>query len=137
MSGLIVEANDQGDDYAFSMNGFQHAAALAPVAKYDKRYARAIAKWILNVTNASRLFYSHALPQGNQEPASYAWSKMYDPNSCIPYESIKQNYKGIQPLAMGDAVKGGWATTDLSLYSGSAVGYLAAIIDTTNVKGIL
>ena len=40
-------------------------------------------------------------------------------------------------LIMGDAVKGGWALTDLSLYSGSSVGYMAGIIDTTNVSGIL
>lgn len=40
------------------MNGFQQAAALAPVAKYDKRYARAIGKWLLNIANASRLFYN-------------------------------------------------------------------------------
>ena len=137
VSGLIGEANDSGDDYAFSMNGFQHAAALAPVAKYDKRYARAIGKWILNLANASRLFYRNALPQANQEPASYAWSTQYDTNACIPYESMKQNWNGTQPVAMGDAVKGGWAATDLSMYSGSAVGYLAAVIDSTNVKGIL
>lgn len=49
VSGLIGEANDNGDDYAFVMNGFQQAAALAPVAKYDKRYARAIGKWLLNI----------------------------------------------------------------------------------------
>ncbi|MFA5045785.1 MAG: hypothetical protein WC542_07635, partial [Paludibacter sp.] len=137
VSGLIGEANDGGDDYAFSMNGFQHAAALAPVAKYDKRYARAIGKWLLNLANSSRLFYRNALPQANQEPASYAWATQYDPKACIPYESMKQNWNGTQPVAMGDAVKGGWAATDLSMYSGSAVGYLAAIIDTTNVKGIL
>ncbi len=137
VSGLIGEANDGGNDYAFSMNGFQHAAALAPVAKYDKRFARAIGKWLLNLANSSRLFYRNALPQTNQESASYAWSVQYDANSCIPYESMKQNWNGTQPFAMGDAVKGGWAATDLSMYSGSSVGYLAAIIDTTNVKGIL
>ena len=137
VSGLIGEANDGGDDYAFSMNGFQHAAALAPVAKYDKRYARAIGKWILNVANASRLFYTNALPQTNQEAASYAWSIQNDPNACIPFESMKQNWNGTQPKAMGDAVKGGWAATDLSLYSGSSVGYLASIIQKTNIDGIL
>jgi len=137
VSGLIGEANDTGDDYAFSMNGFQHAAALVPVAKYDKRYARAIAKWILNLANSSRLFYREALPQANQEPASYNWATQYDTNACIPYESMKQNWNGTKPMAMGDAVKGGWAATDLSMYSGSAVGYLAAVIDKTNVEGIL
>ena len=30
VSGLIGEANDAGNDYAFIMNGFQHAAALVP-----------------------------------------------------------------------------------------------------------
>jgi len=137
VSGLIGEANDGGDDYAFSMNGFQHAAALAPVAKYDKRYARAIGKWLLNLANSSRLFYNNALPQANQEPTSYAWSKLNDPNACIPFESMKQNWNGTKPMAMGDAVGGGWAATDLSMYSGSAVGYLAGIIQKTTVEGIL
>jgi len=136
-SGLIGEANDAGDDYAFSMNGFQHAAALAPVAKYDKRYARALGKWMLNLANASRLFYANALPSANQEQASFTWSTQYDTTACIPYESMKQTWNGIQPCAMGDAVKGGWAATNLSLYSGSSVGYLASIIEKTNVEGIL
>jgi len=137
VSGLIGEANDAGDDYAFSMNGFQHAAALAPVAKYDKRYASAIGKWILNLANASRFFYRNGLPQANQEPASYAWANQYDTSACIPYESMKQNWNGIKPYAMGDAVNGGWAATDLSMYSGSSVGYLASIIEKTNIEGIL
>lgn len=137
VSGLIGEANDLGDDYAFSMNGFQHAAALAPVAKYDKRYARMLGKWMLNLANSSRLFYANALPSANQEQASYAWSTQYDTTACIPYESMKQNWNGIKPCVMGDAVKGGWAATNLSLYSGSSVGYLAAIIEKTNVEGIL
>ena len=137
VSGLIGEANDAGNDYAFLMNGFQHAAALIPVVKYDKRYAKAIGKWILNLANASRLFYTDGLPQANQESASYIWSKQYDANACIPFESMKQNWNGQKPFAMGDAVKGGWAPTNLSLYSGSSVGYMAAAIETTDVDGIL
>ena len=137
VSGLIGEANDKGNDYAFVMNGFQHAAALAPVAKYDKRYARAIAKWILNLANASRLFYANGLPDANQHPAGNSWAKQYDTGFTIPFEAMKQVAEGKSPYAVGDAVKGGWATTDLSLYSGSSVGYLASIINTTNVEGIL
>lgn len=137
VSGLVGEANDGGNDYAFVMNGFQHAAALAPVAKYDKRYARAIAKWILNLANASRLFYPNGLPDANQHPAGNSWAKQFDPWSCIPFEAMKQIDNGKSPFAVGDAVKGGWATTDLSLYSGSSVGYLASIINKTNVEGIL
>ncbi|MCX6226758.1 MAG: T9SS type A sorting domain-containing protein [Bacteroidia bacterium] len=135
VSGLIGEANDGGDDYAFVMNGFQQVAALAPIPKYDKRYARAIAKWILNVTNASRLFYWNALPQTNQD--SYAWASANDPTACIPHESMKEIWGGRSPYATGDAIGGGWAATNLSLYSGSGVGYLAAVAKTTNIPGIL
>ena len=135
VSGLIGEANDGGNDYAFVMNGFQQAAALAPLPKYDKRFAKAIAKWILNVTNASRLFYWNALPQSNQD--SYAWVSANDPTACIPHESMKQILQGQTPFATGDAIGGGWASTNLSLYSGSSVGYLAAVVQTTNIPEIL
>ncbi len=135
VSGLIGEANDGGNDYAFVMNGFQQAAALAPLPKYDKRYARAIAKWLLNITNASRLFYWNALPQTNQD--SYEWASLYDPTACIPYESMKEVLQGKSPFATGDAIDGGWAATNLALYSGSSVGYLSAVAHTTNVPEIL
>lgn len=137
VSGLIGEANDAGNDYAFVMNGFQQAAALAPVAKYDKRYARAIGKWMLNLSQASRLFYHNALPEELQEPAGAAWLGVYDLNACMPFESMKQRYEGKTPYAMGDAVRGGWAATDVSLYSGSSVGYLAAVVDNTDVEGMI
>ena len=136
VSGLVGEAKDGGNDYAFIMNGFQHAGALAPVAKYDKRYAKALAKWLLNLSNASRYFYPGALPAANQEATSLAWATTNN-IEAIPYESIKETYSGKSPLAMGDALKGGWAPTDLSLYSGSSVGYLGGIVSTTNVEGIL
>lgn len=137
VSGLIGEAKDDGDDYAFIMNGFQHAAALAPVVKYDKRYAKATGKWILNLANASRLFYPGFLPEVNQDGISLSWSKEYDKSACIPYESIKEVWEGKNPFAMGDALRGKWAPTNLSLYSGSSVGYLASIIEKTNIEGIL
>lgn len=135
VSGLIGEANDGGNDYAFIMNGFQQAAALAPLPKYDKRYAKVIAKWILNVTNASRLFYRNSLPENQQD--SYAWASENDPAACIPYESMKQLWSGKTPFATGDALRGGWAATNLSLYSGSSVGYLAAVVQKTNIPEIL
>jgi hypothetical protein len=137
VSGLIGEANDAGNDYAFVMNGFQQAAALAPAVKYDKRLARAYGRWMLNVANASRLFYPGFLPESNSESASYQWSRSNDANSVIPYESMKEKWNGVTPFAMGDAVGGGWAATNLSFYSGSSVGYLAAVVATTNVEAIL
>lgn len=137
VSGLIGEANDKGDDYAFVMNGFQQVAALAPAVKYDKRFARAYGRWVLNVANASRLFYVGFLPEANMEPASYTWSVEHDPYHVIPYESMKEVWNGVSPYAMGDAVRGKWAGTNLSLYSGSSVGYLAAVVEKTDVDAVL
>lgn len=135
VSGLIGEANDQGDDYAFLMNGYQQAAALVPLARYDKRYARAIAKWVLNLANASRLLYPAYLPASQQD--DYTWSSTYDPQSVIAYEALKENWQGVALYGTGDAKRNGWAHTNLGLYGASHVGYLASVVATTNVAGIL
>ena len=135
VSGLIGEANDGGNDYAFVMNGFQQAAALVPMVKYDKRFARAMAKWTLNLANASRLFYSQYLPQTSQD--DFDWSSSHDPQSVIAYEALKENIGGKKLYGTGDAKNGGWAETNLSLYSSSSVGYLAAVVNPTDVDGIL
>ena len=55
VSGLVGEANDSGNDYAFQMNGVQQAAALVPMVRYDKRFARAIGKWMLHLASAMAL----------------------------------------------------------------------------------
>jgi hypothetical protein len=87
------------------------------------------------VTNASRLFYWNALPEDLQD--SYSWASAHDPTACIPHESMKELWGGKSPFATGDAINGGWAVTNLSLYSGSSVGYLAAVVESTNVPEIL
>ena len=135
VSGLIGEANDAGNDYAFAMNGFQQAAALVPMVKYDKRFARDIAKWTLNLANASRLYYPKYLPQISQD--DYAWSSQNDPGSVIAYEALKENLDGKKLYGTGDAKRNGWAQTNLGIYGSSHVGYLAAVVDTTDVQGIL
>ena len=134
-SGLVGEANDAGNDYAFQLNGVQQAAMLAPMVRYDKRFARAIGKWILNLANATRLFYQGYLP-ANQQDATL-WSNTYDPQHVIGYESLRQKYSGLSPYSTGDALGGGWAGTNLSLYSTSSIGYLGAILEKTNVEKIL
>lgn len=135
VSGIIGEANDGGNDYAFLMNGFQQASALVPMTKYDKRFAKAIAKWMLNLSNASRLFYPGYLPAQNQD--DYDWSSQNDPESIIAYEALKENIEGKRLYGTGDAKRSGWAETNLGLYGSSHVGFLAAIVDTTDVEGIL
>lgn len=133
--GLIGEANDNGNDYAFMMNGFQQAAALVPMVRYDHRFAKAIAKWVLNMANASRLFYPAYLPANMQDNAT--WAQAYDPESYIAYEALREIKHGHSPYATGDAIDGSWAQTNLMLYGSSHVGYLAAILESTNIEGIL
>lgn len=135
VSGLVGEANDAGNDYAFQLNGVQQAGALLPMVRYDKRFARAIGKWILNLANATRLFYPGYLPASMQDAAT--WSDQYDPNHVIGYEALRERLNGLSPVSTGDALKGGWAGTNLSLYSTSSIGYLGAIVETTSVPQIL
>lgn len=136
VSGLIGEANDGGNDYAFALNGYQQAAALVPLMKYDKRFTRDLAKWTLNVANASRFFY-RPYPTSQDD---LAWSTTNDPDAVIGYEALKErdSHNGNLPLrATGDAKRNGWAATNLGLYGSSSVGYLAAVLDVTDVSGIL
>ena len=135
VSGLVGEANDAGNDYAFQLNGVQQAAMLAPMVRYDKRFARAIGKWMLNLANATRLFYQGYLPSAQQDAT--AWSTTYDPEHVIGYESLRQKYQNFSPYSTGDALNGGWAGTNLSLYSTSSIGYLGALVEKTNVDKIL
>ncbi len=137
--GLIGEVNGT-NNYPFAMNGFELAGDLVPMVRYDSRFATAIGKWVLNLANASRLFYPKYLPAANQDQPSWQWASQYDTNSYIAHESMHQynpsNF-AVSPYAMGDAESGGWGNTNLALYGASHVGILAGIIDTTNIPGIL
>ena len=133
VSGLIGEIS--GNDYAFMMNGFEQVGALVPLVRYDERFARAIAKWVLNIANASRLFYPNYLPAQKQD--SDEWSAVYDPQSYIGHEAMRKEKYGISPYATGDAIDGGWGKTNLVLYGSSHVGILGGIIDMTDVPKIL
>jgi hypothetical protein len=134
------------EQYAFTMNTFSHAAALVPVVKYNPAYSRTIGKWILNLANASRLFYADEHPK-NRQTSSY-WDG--DPDHVISYEGCRKNLdngnffavlKGVLadegPYGIGDQVKRQNAATDICPYGSSWVGMLASIVDTTNVEKIL
>ncbi|MBK7337911.1 MAG: hypothetical protein IPJ00_17900 [Saprospirales bacterium] len=135
VSGLIGEANDNGNDYAFQMNGAQQAAALVPMVRYDKRFARAIGKWMLNLANANRLFFPGFLPASLQ--GASAWSAANDPDQVIGYEALRELWQGNSPFSTGDALQGGWAATNLALYGTSSIGYLGALVEKTDVTKIL
>ncbi|MCB2199899.1 T9SS type A sorting domain-containing protein [bacterium] len=134
VDGLIGEATGN-NDYAFMMNGFQQASTLVPMVRYDDRYARAIGKWVLNLANATRLFYPYSLDGDHQD--SEWWSEAHDPNSWIGHESMREEWNGFSPFATGDASSGGWGATNLMLYASSHVGYLGGMLSTTPVEGIL
>lgn len=134
VSGLIGEVNGS-NDYAFLMNTFEQAGALVPMVRYDDRFARAIGKWVLNASNAARLFYTNYLPNQNQD--SEEWSHQYDPSSYIGHEAIRQSLYASSPYATGDAISGGWGYTNLALYGSSHVGIFGGIIDATNIPMIL
>lgn len=105
-AGLVGEVI--GDDYAFAMNTFEMIGALAPLVRYDERFARAIGKWALNAANASRLFYHPYLPAENQD--SKEWAATYDKDGVIAYEALREkdlnSNKVRLPPAMPNATAG-------------------------------
>lgn len=134
------------EQYAFAMNSFSHAAALTPIVKYNPAYARTIGKWMLNLSNAARLFYPDEHPRNRQSSA--VWDG--DPEHVICYEGLRKNldngnhfqvFKGVLaeegPYAVGDQVKFGTSFTDICIYGSAWVGMLASIVDTTDVEMIL
>jgi hypothetical protein len=142
VSGLQGSITD-GGGYAFFMNSVAMAWPLVPMVKYEPQYARAIGKYMLNVVNASRLFYP------DQADNQHQWlPDLKDlTHGIIGYEGIRKadDYripalKNISPVSTGDGPK--WAPGQpresmFSLYSTSIVGVFGAIVDTTEVKGIL
>ena len=115
VDGLVGSATD-GGGYAFAMNSFQYVGTLAPLARYDPRYAHDLGKWILNVANAARLFYGNAHDAEHQ--SSYAWSSAYDSNSVIAYEGLRKWKRSATSVALGDCgaaagkvVQGSFAST--------------------------
>ena len=125
--------------YGFSMNTFA-TAYLAPAVKYDHRYAKAVGKFLLNVSNAARFFYPDQMPSNKQ---SHGSSYISSREKVIPYEGLRKSESGQSPRATGDPSRYGsqWGlhpdTKDLSLYSGSWVGLFGAIFNNTNVDRIL
>lgn len=83
LAGSVTDTNG----YAFAMNTFEWAGALTPIARYDPRFARSIGRWMLNLVNASRLFYPNALPASHQDNRD--WADHFDAASCLGYEGLR------------------------------------------------
>ncbi|MDD5695915.1 MAG: hypothetical protein PHD61_11505, partial [Bacteroidales bacterium] len=132
-----------GGGYGFFMNSVALAWPLVPMVKYEPRYAKAIGKYMLNAVNACRLFYPDQVDDAHQ------WlPELKDiTKGIIGYEGIRKtddydnpSLKGITPVSLGDGPK--WVAGQpeesmFSLYSTSIAGVFGAIVQTTDVEGIL
>ena len=142
VSGLQGSITD-GGGYAFLMNSIKPAWPFIPLVKYQPQYACAIGTWMLNNTSACRLFYPGYIDEQHQ------WApELKDmTNNTIAYEGLrkhddygKKELKDVSPVAIGDGpkwIKGNPTASMFSVYSSSPVGILGAIVNTTNVEGIL
>lgn len=133
-----------GGGYAFLMNSFDLAWPLVPMVRYNNHYADAVGKWMLNVTNAARLFYPYEIDDQHQ----WLPERKDITKNVIAYEGLrkedhfykKESLNGISPVAEGDGPR--WAKDQpeismFSLYSSAQVGIFGAIVKKTNVEKIL
>ena len=137
--GLQGSTTD-GGGYAFLMNSFEMALALVPLVKYAPEFAVAIGKWMLNNASATRLFYPENIADENQ----FLPHLKHLTNNNIGYEGIRYTDRygkySANPIAEGDGpswTKNNPEETMFSLYSSSPVGIFGAIIEKTDVEGIL
>lgn len=138
VAGLMGSQTD-GGGYAFAMNSFS-IALMAPMAKYDARYASLVGAWLQNVDHAARFFYPDQMTADQQ---SHGDRFIDAPESVIPYEGLRAQEYGFAPRATGDPSRYGadWGldpqTTDLGLYGGSWVGFLGGVVSQTGVEGVI
>lgn len=142
VNGLQGSITD-GGGYAFLMNSIKPAWPLVPMVKYQPQYARMIGKWMLNNANACRLFF----PQNIDDEHQWAPELKNITDNNISYEGLrktddygKESLKGKTPVAIGDGPKwiaGNPTESMFSVYSSSPLGIFGAIINETNVEGIL
>ncbi len=142
VSGLQGSITD-GGGFAFLMNSIKMAWPLVPMVKYEPRFARAVGKWMLNNANACRLFFPLEINDTHQ----WLPEMKNITQGIVAYEGLRKTddygkpaLKGVSPVAIGDGPK--WNPNNppesmFSLYSTSPVGIFGAIVDTTDVKGIL
>ncbi len=142
VSGIQGNIIQEGG-YGFLMNTFDMAWPLVPMIRYEPRYAKVIAKWMLNAANSARLFYPYEIPDENQWlPGEKAVT-----GNVIAYEGLKKTdlfnkdeLKGISPVALGDGpnwVVGQPPISMFSIYGSAHAGIFGSIIRETNVEQIL
>lgn len=124
--GLSGSSTDtQG--YAFSMNTYVNAAAVAPVARYSQKYAKAIGRYLMNVLHNAKLFLPDTLPAYLQN--NHDWVEATG-ISCISYEGVRNQGKTV-PYGTGDQKK------NFNPYGAWGVGLFAALFKETTDSSVL
>lgn len=145
--------------HGFTMGTLNGPCWLAPVLRYDQRYAKSIARYLLNAANSSRLFQGYQLDWNHQDHKD--WKDQWDPEYLLFYEALTpteySKERKFSPYATGDPISHGWGTekvsrenyldekkkwfskaeNNISLYMGNHVGFLGSICSLTEVPGIL
>lgn len=160
VSGLSGSLSDSGFDgnsgtngYAFAMNSFS-TTWLAATAKYDTRYANTVGKWMLNLNNASRLYFADQVTPSQQyygsdytdgvstgvAGSSTGWATD-DRARAIAYEGLQPHAsKGILAASDVPTRSSSWGTGSdargLGLYGSGWIGFMS-IIHPTNVANVL
>lgn len=141
VSGLVGSTVDHGG-FAFLMNTYDTMWPLVPMVRYDTRYASTIGKWMLNAANASKFFYPYEMADDHQTLPN----KKEHTKGVIAYEGLIKNvhlegYPDMEaPIAIGDGPHWNPKNPDVSqfsVYGSGHVGIAGAIIERTDVEGIL
>lgn len=154
-----------GNFRCFTMGSLNGPAWLLPALRYDQSYARAIAKYSLNMAVSMRLLQGYKLDWNHQDHKD--WKDKYDPAYLLFYEALSKwspdPEKTFRPYATGDPIQFGWFK-DLKekhgkitkenyfdqkkkwiasnggnhgMYMGNHIGLLGAICEPTDVNGII
>jgi hypothetical protein len=120
----------------FVKGGFTTASALAPIIRYDHKYALPITKYLSFVAINSRYLYPEYV--GPRELSTNAWL-MESPSGIkkgLPYETLHANGPNGGPYLGGDPIEMGWGSLDLALYMGSYIGLMNALVVPTDNPAI-
>ncbi len=131
--GLSGSLSDFSRGYAFAMNTYVTAGALAPVARYAPEYSRAIGRYLLAAAVNSQLFLADGLPAGMQDDGDYV---KQTGESSLVYEGLRHRSQSV-PFATGDIKASSPSGTNFSFYSSGPVGLLYAMVRNTDVPEIL
>ena len=131
--GLSGSLSDLSHGYAFAMNTFVTAGAIAPVARYAPEYSREIGRYLLAAAVNSQMFLADGLPVTHQDDREYVTETGL---ASLVYEGLR-NRSVKTPYATGD-IKGTKRTgTNFSFYSAGPIGLLYAMLENTNIPEIL